>query len=124
MAAAKLDLSMEQGATFSRVLTFKDDADVTIDLTGRTFAGKIRKTIGGQVVGTFTFTLANQITNEGQVTMLMTAANTDLLPAPKQSTTTRELLEFVYDVEMTHVDTVTVDRVLEGKLTLSPSVTK
>lgn len=123
MAAATLNLSVEQGSTFTRKLTFKDENDATIDLTGRTFSGKVRKSIGGAVVANFTFQILNQTTNEGEVYMTLTAADSDAIPVTKQETATRETVDFVYDVEQDFGAGV-IERVLQGKLTLSPSVTK
>ena len=41
--SGKLDLTIEQGATFSRTITIKDASNVVVDITNDTFAGQVRK---------------------------------------------------------------------------------
>jgi hypothetical protein len=121
MAAAELDLTMEQGATFTRTLTISSDG-VPLDLTGRTYRGKIAKFIGGTTLASFTFTLLDQVTNTGQVTMTLSAAETAALPTKKGTTSTRTTTSLIYDVEQVLADT-TVQRILQGTITLSHEVT-
>lgn len=126
MAAGKLDLYIEQGSTFFRKLKFTDNqpTPVEIDLTGYTYAGKIRKTIGdGTVLANFTCTVLNQLTNPGEMTVELTAAQTAALPLKAQKTATRVTEAFAYDVEVTYPSGV-VERVLEGVCNVSPEVTR
>lgn len=123
MAAATLGLTIEQGSTFTRKLTFKDSGNTPIDVTGRTFAGKIRKSIGGAVVATFDFEMLDQVTNTGEVYLKLSASASDAIQVPKQDTADRASVEFVYDIEQVLIGGA-VERILQGKVTLSPSVTK
>lgn len=124
MAAASLDLTIEQGTTFKRVLTIKDDLDALIDLTGETFRGQIRKTPSSTtIVATFTCTLRNQVTNKGEVEILISAADTALIPLASQSKPLIVAENFVYNIERVKTDS-TVSRILEGIAIVSPEVTK
>lgn len=96
MPANELNLTIEQGATFENLLTFKDASQAVIDVTSWDIAGQIRRTWDSPtIIETFTFTKANQITNTGEVTMSLTDAETSAILALERTT------EFVYDVEAT-----------------------
>ena len=113
MAAGKLNILIEQGATFNRILTVKGDNDTPLDLTGKTLRGQLRyHPNDASPALTFTFTLANQGTNPGVATWSATATATDAL--------TKTVA--VYDVEL--VDGSTVTRLLEGSAFVSLAVTK
>ena len=43
MAAGLLNILVEQGSTFSRTLTVEQTAGVPLNLTGYTFAGKMKR---------------------------------------------------------------------------------
>ena len=110
MAAAKLNLYIEQGATFSKTLTFKDGAGVI-------FNGQIRRAyLSSDILETFTFVVSNQITNTGEVVMSLTSAETMAMPADSK------ISNFSYDVEVTAGAVVT--RVVEGSVSLSAEVTR
>lgn len=111
----KLNLELKQGEDFYRLLTFKDENDVAIDLTGFTFAGQIRASYDDELFLSFTFTILNQTTNTGQVEMT-------LAKALSSAKTINVKNKYVYDVER-NSGTRTV-RVLEGAISISPEVTK
>jgi hypothetical protein len=117
MAAAKLNLYIEQGATFSKTLTFKDGAGVPIDITGWVFSGQVRRAYSSSdILETFTFVTSNQITNTGEVVVSLTSAETMAIPADYKVST------YAYDIETTVGATVT--RVVEGSVSFSAEVTK
>lgn len=123
MSAATYNFTIEQGATFSKVINWKDSAGAGINLTGYTITGKIkRKTSDQTALATFTATLANQGTNPGQFTLSLTAAQTEALPTVTGPTAQKALLECVYDIEAT--TGTTVYRLLEGIVSISPEATK
>ena len=123
MLAATYDFTIEQGATFSRVITWKDSAGVGINLTGYTITGKIkRKTSDATALATFTATLANQTTNPGQFTLSLTSTQTGALPTATGPTAQKVLLECVYDIEASQGSTVY--RLLEGVVSISPEATR
>lgn len=124
MAAASLDLTLEQGATFTRTLTFRDSLNALVDLTGQTFRGSIRKyATDSDVVASFTFVLANQTTDTGEVTMSLPAATSSAIVLQAQSSATRSTEAFCYDVERVFAD-LSVERVLQGLINISPEATK
>tara|TARA_B100000929_G_scaffold274504_1_gene247707 strand:- start:890 stop:1225 length:336 start_codon:yes stop_codon:yes gene_type:complete len=111
MAAGTYNFIMEQGATFSRQLTVKEDGSA-MDLTGYSVASKFRSTHDSStVVGTFTCTVTSA--SGGQITMAMTAS------------TTADIEEgmYKYDLEITS-GSGTVTRLLEGDITVNPEVTR
>lgn len=113
MAAGQLNILIEQGATFSRVLTVYSTGSTPLNLTGKTLRGQLRKNLSDAApAATFTFTLANQGTSPGVATWNLDATATALLPAQ----TLR------YDVEL--VDGTTVTRILEGEAFVSGEVTR
>jgi len=116
MGAAKLDLTIEQGATFRKAFTLKNsDTLIAIDLTGWTIEAKIRKRFAdAAALVTFTVAISNQGTNPGEFTMSLTATQTSALPYDDK---------WYYDVEALKPDT-DKDRILQGRVTVSPEVTK
>jgi hypothetical protein len=123
MSAATYNFTIEQGATFSKVVTWKDSSGAGINLTGYTVTGKIkRKTSDQTALASFTATLANQGTNPGQFTLSLTSTVTASLPTVTGPTAQKALLECVYDVEATIGSTVY--RLLEGIVSVSPEATR
>ncbi len=123
MAAGKLDIYIEQGSSFNYKLTFKDSLGAPIDLTGQTFAGQIRRGAGDPtIIATFTCGILNQITNTGEMTFSLTAAQTSLIPLEPLSEPAKVTTQFAYDLERT-LPGGTVERVIEGLATVSPEVT-
>jgi hypothetical protein len=115
--ANTLNITINQGADFERLLTLKSDAVTTINLTGYTFRGQAREAFDSKNAAfSFVFALKNQTTNEGQVDWSL--ANT-ALTALKLSASTN----YVYDVEMVSPGGI-VTRILEGTATVNPEVTK
>lgn len=127
MAAAKLNLYLEQGSSFYRKLRFTDNATPTpapINLTGMTFAGKIRKNISDVAeILSFTCTILNQSTNPGEMTITLTAIETAGIVLKKQTVQQRVTEPFCYDLELTY-PSGTVERILEGVVNISPEVTR
>lgn len=123
MLAATYNFTIEQGATFSKVITWRDSAGVGINLSGYSISGKIkRKTSDQTALATFTATLANQTTNPGQFTLSLTASQTGALPSVAGPTAQKALLECVYDIEA--ATGATVYRLLEGVVSISPEASR
>ena len=118
-----MDILIEQGATFERVLTLRDANDAPINLTGFTFTGQIRKKYSDAVsLAAFTFQILEQGTTTGQVRMSLSSATTDALPVDKAESAEKKLTSYVYDVEMNTGSRI--DRILEGLANVSPQVTR
>ena len=70
MSAGTYNFILEQGATFNRILTLKEN-DSAMNLTGYSVASKMRSTHDSStVVGTFTCTISDAA--NGKITMQMT----------------------------------------------------
>jgi hypothetical protein len=121
MAAGRYDLTIEQGATFSRQVTWQNEDGTAVNLTGYSIAGKIRrKPSDTQPLISFTCTVTNA--SSGIFTFSLTATQTASLPVALSQTAEKELLECVYDIEATVSSTIY--RVLEGIAYISPEVTR
>jgi|TARA_Y100000015_G_C2373182_1_gene81127 hypothetical protein len=111
MASGKLDITVEQGATFSRLITIKDASNTAVDISTDSFAGQIRKRHQSAATeAAFSFTITNG--SAGQVTASITNTVTAAMDPG----------DFVYDIEWTSGSTVT--RLLEGTATVTPEVTR
>ena len=111
MSAGTYNFILEQGATFNRQLTVKDDGSA-MNLTGYSVASKMRSTHDSStVVGTFTCTISNA--TGGIITMSMTNSTTGGI----------EEGIYVYDLEMTS-GTGVVTRLMQGTVTVNPEVTR
>ena len=111
MAAGTYNFILEQGATFNRILTVKEN-NSAMNLTGYSVASKMRSTHDSStVVGTFTCTISNA--SGGEITMSMTSSTSSAI----------EEGIYVYDLETTS-GSGTVTRLLQGEVTVNPEVTR
>lgn len=111
MAAGKLNLTIEQGATYARTITVKVDT-TPFNISGYTFRGQIRKKWHDpEYEKAFTFSIADA--QLGKVNMSLSADETMQLAA----------VDSVYDVEMVSGDG-TVTRLLDGIVFVKPNVTR
>ena len=112
--AARANLQIDKGATFSSDVTVTDTDGTAFDLTGYTAAAKMAL---GYASTRTRVTLTKQINSDpttGTITISLTADQTKTLEAPAR---------YVYDVEITKTSDSTVTRVIEGIITVSPDVT-
>ena len=109
--AARADIIIDQGTTFSTVVTVTEDTGGVVNLTGYTANAMIRKHHTSSSA-TKAFTISNGETN-GQLTLTLNAANTAAITEGR----------YVYDVKVTSGTSV-VSRVVEGLVTVNPSVTR
>ena len=111
MSAGTYNFIIDQGATFTRTLTVKENGSA-MNLTGYSVASLMRSTHDSStVVGTFTCTISNA--SGGIITMSMTASATGAI----------EEAIYVYDLEIVS-GSGTVTRLLEGEVTVNPEVTR
>lgn len=112
MQPGKYDFTIYQGATLSKVLTWKDSSGNVINLTGYTAAMQIRDEHGALIldVGLLTGGLVINGT-AGTVTITIPAATTSTLAFDSAK----------YDLKLS---TSTATRLLEGAVTLSKQVTQ
>lgn len=113
MPAAKLNLTVEQGTTYSKRLVWKDKNRRPINIVGWSARMHIRKTVADSVV-ILELTSANgriAFPAAGAIEIRLTAAETAALQPG------------VYDLEMVAPDG-SVTRLVEGKVIVSPEVTR
>jgi hypothetical protein len=109
--AAFSELVIEQGATFNTTLNVQDTVGLAINLYAYTAESQMRKSYYSSSSSNITSTITG--TANGEITLFMTAANTSSLTAGR----------YVYDVKITSPSNV-VTRVVEGIITVLPSVTR
>jgi len=111
--SGSLDLTIEQGATFSRVITIKDNSNVAVDITSDTFAGQVRKRHqSASTEAAFSFTITDAA--NGEVTATISSTDTAAMTPG----------DFVYDIEWTQASDSSVTRLLEGVARVTPQVTR
>lgn len=114
MPSASYDIEIEKGATFSLVLTWKDENGSPIDLTGYSAKMQVRSSpTATDVITEFSTTNARIALggSAGTITLSMTAADTAAITKTKG----------VYDLELISGSTVT--RLLEGSILFDAAVT-
>ena len=108
--ATKANLVIDQGSTFSTDLSLTDENGDPLDLDGYTANSQIRKWYTSTTAsGTFT-TYIN--VPDGTITLSLSDTQTGALVSGR----------YVYDVEINNG--VTVSRVVEGIVTVTPQVTR
>lgn len=116
MPAANYDFEIEQGATFQRVISWKDSSGNPINLTGYSARMQCRKNRSAPTP-IFTATTQNGKLSisgsQGIITLSIPASETDLF----------DFSSAVYDLEIESSGGI-VTRLLEGAVTLSKSVTR
>lgn len=113
------DFTIDQGSDLALQLELVNPDGSTKDLTGFSAAAKMKKNFNSLSTDTMDFTAAvNEPSTSGVVTLSLTNLQTDEL-----STRGR----YVYDVEISYADSDgnnIIERVLEGKIKVNPSVTR
>lgn len=113
MPAAKLNLTIEQGTTFEKSLTWRDKNKRPVPLTGYTARMQIRPSVTSAEV------ILELSTENGRI-VLGTGGVIKLVLTPAM---TGSLKSGVYDLELTD-PLGRVIRLVEGKVTVSPEVTR
>ena len=105
------NIFIDQGATFTTTVTVTDANGDAVNLSGYSVAAQIRKTFLSSTATAFTATISNA--SSGEITISLTPTQTTALEAGR----------FVYDVLIT-ASGGTKTRVVEGQVTVHPSVTR
>ena len=105
------NIFIDQGATFTTTVTVTDSNGDAVNLSGYSVAAQIRKTFLSSSATAFTASISNA--SSGEITILLTDTQTTALEAGR----------FVYDVLIT-ASGGTKTRVVEGQVTVNPSVTR
>lgn len=109
--ATKTNLVIDQGSTFSVTISVLDADGAVVDLTNYTGAAQMRKHYTSTVSTAFVVTLGGA---NGTVALAMNAATTSNVTAGR----------YVYDVEITDTNTLSITRIIEGIVTVTPNVTR
>ena len=105
------NLTVDQDADFTQTLTIKDSTGTVVDITGQTVTSKMRKTHLSTSATSFTTAIVSGTAGTCSITL------TD--------TVTAALTEGRYVLDLTTTDdTGLVTRRLEGRVTVTPSVTR
>lgn len=113
--AGTYNIVADQGATFSRTLTWKTDAGTLVNLSGYTARMQVRATVDAPT------TVLSLTTENGGIT-LGGALGTIALSVSATSTAALTPGTFVYDLELVSGSTVT--RLVQGTFTVRPEVTR
>lgn len=116
ISPGKYSFTLYQGATFSRILTWKDANEDAINLTGYTARLQMRESVDADAP------FATLTTENGGIT-LGGAAGTIMLGLSAADSEDIEALSGVYDLELVSAGGV-VTRLLEGEVTISREVTR
>ncbi len=112
------DFTIDQGADQVLQLELVDKNGAKKSLTGYSVAAQIRKTYSSSDSDAVTF--SSQIASpasDGVLNLTLTNSQTNAMKAGR----------YVYDVEISYQDSSSntiIERILEGQITLSPSVTR
>ena len=108
---AYAELTLNQGTTFSADLTIKNDDGSAINVANAVFTSQIRKSYySANATANLTITKANSA--NGDITLSLDAANTANIKPGR----------YLYDLKMQQNGTV--NRVIEGIITVSPQVSR
>jgi selenophosphate synthetase-related protein len=115
MAAGVYDITIEQGATFTMSLTWKDSTGSPVNLTGYTARMQVRENYEAES------TLVSLTSSGGDIT-LGGALGTIAVTIAASATQLLQLDEAVYDLEL--VNGATVTRLIQGRAIISREVTR
>lgn len=110
--AAYLELTIEQGANLTSIVTVNDAQGDAVNLTTYSASSQLRKSYYSSSANTLAATITGNA--NGQITLTMTAANTALLTPGR----------YVYDLVITNSTDNSKTRVIEGTAIVLPSVTR
>ena len=111
------EFTFDQGTDTTIELHLVDVNGQAKNLLGYSVSGRIKKNYNSDSSDTTVFTTQVTSNTEGTATLSLTNVQTDAMKAGGH----------VYDVELSHTDSsgsIIVERILEGRVQLTPSVTK
>jgi hypothetical protein len=108
--AMKANLIIDQGSDFIQDIEVTHSNNALVNLSGYTGAAHLRKSYTADTYKAFTVST----TANGIVQIRMNSSNTDSL-SPGQ---------YVWDCELTQTNTSIITRIVEGIVTVTPSVTR
>tara|TARA_Y100000385_G_scaffold250028_1_gene271817 strand:- start:192 stop:551 length:360 start_codon:yes stop_codon:yes gene_type:complete len=114
------DFTIDQGADVAIELHLQEQDGSKKDLTGHSALAKMKRSYNStdsDEITSFTTVVSSPAT-DGILTLALTNSQTDSL---------NSRLRYVYDVELSYQDSnsqTIIERILEGKIKVSPSVTR
>lgn len=119
MSAGIYNMTLEQGATKSITVTYKDSEGVAINLTGYSGRGSIKaKATDSTIIASFTVEIPNPTLGQVEITLSATALDSLALTGKSYM----DAFTAYYDIEIYSGQTVI--RLLNGAAIISPSITK
>ena len=111
--AAIANLRVERGSTFTSDVTVKDSEGNVFDLSGYSATASLAKGYDNSFYDRTSFTCTIATPSTGVITLELSADQTNALESGR----------YVYDLEILRASDSTITRVIEGIVTVSPSVT-
>ena len=111
------DITIDQGTDFAMELQLGEDDGSVKDLTNYTVSAKIKKTYNTDAAEAVIFNTIIADAVQGIATLSLTNSITANIKAGR----------YVYDVDLSFVDSdgnTIIERLLEGKVTITPTVTR
>lgn len=104
----------EQGSTFSRIFEWTEKNGTPIDFNLFTAKMQIRKNIGKEIIQELSTENGGLFyDSNNELNMLISSEDTSAIPAGN----------YIYDLELTEIETGIVYRFLKGKFKVTPEVT-
>lgn len=111
--AGFIELTIDQGATFSASVDLANDDGSAINVTGYQFTSQLRKSYySANATATLQITVTNAAS--GNLLLQLDSANTSNIKPGR----------YLFDLKMNNTSTSTTTRVLEGIVTVTPQVTR
>lgn len=110
--SAKANIVVDQGSTFATYINMTDDAGAAIDLTGCSAVGHIRKWYTSTTYVTFNISIPAPATDGILAVSLSSNTTAGMSPG-----------KYVFDIDTINASNTVITRVVEGLLTVTPSVT-
>jgi len=117
MAAGTYNIEIEQGASFSRTITYQDSAGSAVDITGYTIRMQARETVNSSTA------YIDINTTDGGVVITDAAAGEFKLTLTAAQTSAITVERGVYDLEVVDVSG-NVTRLLQGSVVLDREITR
>ena len=112
------EFNIDQGADVAIELELVDTTGAVKNLTNYSVAAKMKKNYNSDSADTLDFTsIVSTPATDGKITLSLTNTQTDALKAGR----------YVYDVEISYLDSdsnTIIERILEGRIQVNPSVTR
>jgi len=116
MTAARRNIIIEQGATFTYNLIYKDSEGTPVNLTGYTARMQVRKNVNSSD------TLLDLNTENGAIVLGGSAGTIDITASATETASINSKIG-AYDLEIESSSGV-VKRLVEGDVTINPEVTR